>query len=146
MPVQNLPAIILFAVTPQVNKYNLRKDHDTIRVKNLETSADFYGNTLGLEEIHNGGLGDHIKWFQLNDRVQLHLVESDEVIEKNKGVHMAMRTDLIDAFMDHLKSKNVPFETWKGEPGTSNTRPDGIRQIYFQDPDGYWIEVNDGRH
>ncbi|HSP11710.1 MAG TPA: VOC family protein [Salegentibacter sp.] len=146
MPVQKLPAIILFAATPQVNKYNLRKDHDTIRVKNLQTSADFYGNILGLEEIPNGGLGDHIKWFQLNDRVQLHLVESDEVIEKNKGVHMAMRTDLLDAFMDYLKSKNIPFETWKGEPGTSNTRPDGIRQIYFQDPDGYWMEVNDGRH
>jgi len=24
-------------------------------------------------------------------------------------------------------------------------RPDGIQQIYFQDPDGYWIEVNDDK-
>jgi lactoylglutathione lyase len=22
-------------------------------------------------------------------------------------------------------------------------RPDGIRQIYFQDPDGHWLEIND---
>jgi len=24
-------------------------------------------------------------------------------------------------------------------------RPDGVRQIYFQDPDGYWLEVNDSK-
>lgn len=23
------------------------------------------------------------------------------------------------------------------------TRPDGVQQIFVQDPDGYWIEIND---
>jgi lactoylglutathione lyase len=23
-----------------------------------------------------------------------------------------------------------------------NIRADGVKQIFFQDPDGYWIEVN----
>ena len=37
------------------------------------------------------------------------------------------------------------FETWTGVPLETNDRPDGVKQVYFQDPDGYWIEVNDGR-
>ncbi len=142
---KNLPIIVLFAATSGANRFNFRKDHDTIRVKDLKTSIEFYGNILGLEQISNGGLGDHIKWFQLNNKVQLHLVESEEVIEKNKGVHTAFNTDNLSGFMDFLRSKNIPFENWKGEKDTITNRPDGIKQIYFQDPDGYWIEVNDSK-
>tara|TARA_R110000868_G_scaffold1389_10_gene10744 strand:+ start:3320 stop:3502 length:183 start_codon:yes stop_codon:yes gene_type:complete len=25
-------------------------------------------------------------------------------------------------------------------------RPDGVKQIYLQDPDGYWIEVNSAKY
>jgi catechol 2,3-dioxygenase-like lactoylglutathione lyase family enzyme len=140
---ENRSAIILFAATSATNRFNFRKDHDTIRVKDLKTSVNFYGNILGLEQISNGGLGDHIKWFQLNNKVQLHLVESDEVIEKKKGVHPAFNTGNLSEFMDFLRTKNIPFENWKGEKDTVTIRPDGIKQIYFQDPNGYWIEVND---
>ncbi len=127
------------------NTFNLTKDHDTIRVKNLEVSVNFYGKILGLEQISNGGLGDHIVWFELNNRVQIHLVESEETVEKNKGVHMAFNTTDLDEFMHYLKKHKIHFENWKGEAETTNTRPDNIRQIYFQDPDGYWIEVNDAQ-
>ena len=64
--------IILFSAKSAANPYKLRKDHDTIRVKDLRTSVNFYKNILGLEQIDNGGLGDHIKWFQLDNKVQLH--------------------------------------------------------------------------
>lgn len=122
-----------------------RKDHDAIPVSDLEVSAEFYKNILGLKEIPNGGLPDHIRWFQLSDRTQLHIIESKETIQKKKGVHMAVSTDLLHAFMEHLRNNNVHFENWPGDAGTTNTRPDGIKQIYFQDPDGYWIEVNDNQ-
>jgi len=26
------------------------------------------------------------------------------------------------------------------------TRPDGVHQIWFQDPDGYWLEINDVKY
>jgi len=140
---KNPSAIILFAATS--NRFNFKKDHDTIRVKDLKASIEFYGNILGLEQIPNGGLGDHIVWFQLENKVQLHLVESEEVIEKNKGVHSAFNTSNLSEFMDFLKEKNIPFENWKGEKNTPTNRPDGVKQIYFQDPDGYWVEVNDNK-
>ncbi len=129
----------------QKNPFNLYKDHDAILVEDVDASADFYGNILGLKEIPNGGLPDHIRWFALGDDVQIHLIESDEVPEKNKGVHLALHTDKLPDLMEFLKSKNIHFENWPGEAGTTNTRPDGIKQIYFQDPDGYWIEVNDNQ-
>ena len=135
--------IILFAATSATNKFKLKKDHDTIRVKDLKVSVPFYKDILGLEQIDNAGLGDHIKWFKLDNEVQVHLVESDIVVEKNKGVHSAFNTQNLIEFMEFLKAKNIAFENGEGEKNTFTNRPDGVRQIYFQDPDGYWIEVND---
>ena len=40
---------------------------------------------------------------------------------------------------------HVKYGDFKGEDGKVTNRPDGIHQIYFQDPDGYWIEVNDDK-
>ena len=141
-----LPATIFFAVfSSQKIDFGFKRDHDTLRVKDLEVSADFYQNILGLKEIPNGGLSDDIRWFQLNDRVQIHLVESAEEVQRIKGVHMAMNTPKLKEFMDFLKEKEVHFENWEGEKCATNTRPDGVKQIYFQDPDGYWIEANDSK-
>ncbi|MDT0688053.1 VOC family protein [Autumnicola psychrophila] len=123
--------------------FNFKKDHDAIQVSNLEFSAEYYKHILGLKEIPNGGLPDHIRWFQLSDKTQLHVIESKDKIKNTKGVHMAINTNNLEAFMEHLKASDVHFENWPGEAGTTNSRPDGIKQIYFQDPDGYWIEVND---
>jgi len=36
----------------------------------------------------------------------------------------------------------IAYSDWQGKPNTINARADGIKQIYLQDPDGYWIEVN----
>ena len=36
----------------------------------------------------------------------------------------------------------ITYSDWPGTPGKINVRADGIKQVFFQDPDGYWIEVN----
>ncbi|AVR47309.1 glyoxalase [Christiangramia fulva] len=135
--------LFLSFVHAQKNPFDLYKDHDAILVKDVDASANFYGNILGLKEIPNGGLPDHIRWFELGDGVQVHLIESDELPLKNKGVHLAMHTAKLPELMKFLKSHEIHFENWNGEEGITNIRPDGVKQIYFQDPDGYWIEVND---
>ena len=137
--------LIMANSNAQSNPFNLNKDHDAIQVKDVNASARFYGEILGLKEIPNGGLGDHIRWFQLGDKTQIHLIESEELPEKLKGVHMALSTSNLEQLMSFLKEKEIPFENWPGDTNTTNTRPDGIKQIYLQDPDGYWIEVNDNK-
>lgn len=72
-------------------------------------------------------------------------IESGNEIQKNKGARLAINTDNLEGFMEFLKSINVNFQNWPGEEGTTNIRPDGIKQIHLQDTDGYWIEINDNK-
>ena len=47
------------------------------------------------------------------------------------------------AFIANLQKHKIAYESWAGEKNGITKRVDGIQQIYFKDPDGYWIEVND---
>ncbi|MCC4214152.1 VOC family protein [Leeuwenhoekiella parthenopeia] len=128
--------------TAHAQQFTFTKDHDALLVKDLDSAAAFYSEILGLKEIDNAGLGPKFRWFELDNKVQIHLIESSEEFTPHKGVHLALNVNDLDAFMEFLKQKKIPFENWPGEAGTTNTRPDGVRQIYLKDPDGYWIEVN----
>jgi catechol 2,3-dioxygenase-like lactoylglutathione lyase family enzyme len=44
--------------------------------------------------------------------------------------------------IQQLQKAGISFEDWRGRKNSITTRPDGIKQIYFQDPDGNWIEIN----
>lgn len=117
-------------------------DHYTIKVNNLGTSAAFYKKILGLIEIQNRTEKSYIRWFSLGTG-ELHLVEGNsEEIKTNIGVHLALKLEDFDGFLAHLRENNITPHNSKGEANTTTTRADDIKQIYFQDPDGYWIEVN----
>ena len=119
-------------------------DHYTIIVSDLQQSVNFYEDVIGLKQIPNKTQKAHIRWFAIGSHQELHVVEQDpKDIRVNKGVHLCLTLSNMEEFMLHLKDHGVPFENVSGESGVSNTRPDGIKQIYFQDPDGYWIEIND---
>jgi len=119
-------------------------DHTTITVNNLELSAKFYGDILGLSEIENRTRKPNIRWFSLGDSGELHVVEGNtRSIETHIGVHLALKLSDFDAFLNHLRSNNITHHNSKGIRDSITTRADGVRQVYFQDPDGYWIEVNE---
>jgi lactoylglutathione lyase len=60
----------------------------------------------------------------------------------NKAVHLALTTAQFDAFVARLDKMKIAYSDWPGADHKINIRADGIKQIFFQDPDGYWIEVN----
>ena len=135
--------IALFTINmATAQKFEFTKDHDALLVKDLDKAAAFYSDILGLKEIDNADLGPKFRWFELENKVQIHLIQSEELFTPHKGVHLALNINDLDGFMEFLKSKNVDFENWPGESGVTNTRPDGVKQIYLTDPDGYWIEIN----
>jgi len=124
--------------------FDLTIDHYTIKINDLERSADFYGNVLGLSEITNRTEKSYIRWFSLGNGSELHVVEGDTSnIATPIGVHLALRLSDFDNFIDHLQSHNIRPHDSKGNPDSITTRADGVRQVYFPDPDGYWIEVNE---
>jgi lactoylglutathione lyase len=45
--------------------------------------------------------------------------------------------------LTRLEQHGVTYVSVAGQAKDITVRADGIRQIYFQDPDGHWIEIND---
>lgn len=130
----------------ETGTYRASFDHYAINVEDLNRSIDFYQSVLGLAEIHNGTGKPNIRWLSLGDGMALHVIETDRSqLKLQKGVHLSIAVERFEDFVAQLRKMDQAFETWTGVPLETNERPDGVRQVYFQDPDGYWIEVNDGR-
>ena len=124
---------------------NFSLHHVSLYVADKDRSAEFYGRVLGLQEIPNRVGRSHIRWFDLDGLRSLHLIGGDELAGRPRpfATHFALVTADLDAAMERLTREGVTFVNLAREPGI-HTRADGIRQIYFQDPDGHWIEINDG--
>jgi lactoylglutathione lyase len=44
-----------------------------------------------------------------------------------------------------LDKNKIEYENWAGDKMAVTTRVDGVKQIYFKDLDGYWVEINDAK-
>ncbi len=125
------------------NEISVNFNHFALSVKDADKSAEFYKNTLNLLEITNRTEINGIKWLSLGEGKELHLVSAlKDEIKINKAVHLALNTSQFDLLIAKLKSMEIEYSDWPGNLNKINIRADGIKQVYFQDPDGYWIEVN----
>ena len=126
-----------------VSTFSFTFNHLALSVKDVDRSAKFYKNVLNLQEITNRTKIEGIRWFSFSDGKELHLISIlSEKVTINKAVHFALTSSNFDALIKSLTEMNITYSDWPGTPNTINIRTDGIKQIYFQDPDGYWIEVN----
>jgi lactoylglutathione lyase len=130
------------AQTSQVPVFN----HTTIYVVDLEKSAAFYENVLGIRKIEEPFKdGKHV-WFSVGGHGQLHVVKgATALVTHDINIHLCFSVASLEAFMAHLDAVQVKYGDWYGNKHPQ-TRPDGVHQIYFQDPDGYWLEVNDDKN
>lgn len=148
-----LPVLFLVSCTPKAvhfgkpsGQFMASFDHYAINVDDVDESVAFYQKVLDLEEVYDGTEKDNIRWLSLGNGMSLHVIESDRSqVRLQKGVHLSIAVGTFDAFVRHLRDINLQFFSWQGVPMESNGRPDGVRQVYFKDLDGYWIEVNDAR-
>lgn len=119
-------------------------NHIAVYVNNLEKSTDFYKNIIGLEVMDEPFKDGKHAWFTLGVQGQLHLISGAKTgLEQIKDRHLCFSVPSIDAFIKILVQNKVHYSNWQGDGNTPTVRPDGVKQIYFQDPDGYWIEIND---
>ena len=118
-------------------------NHQALSVKDVNRSAEFYKKVLKLTEIENRTKKEGIRWFSIGDGKELHLVSAiKEPVMVNKAIHIAFTSSNIDGVIKTLTEMNITYSDWPGNLNKITIRADGIKQIYFQDPDGYWIEVN----
>jgi catechol 2,3-dioxygenase-like lactoylglutathione lyase family enzyme len=119
-------------------------NHIALSVKDVDESVQFYQKVLQLEEIENTASDSNTRWLSLNEGKQLHLIpRPNSEIKINKAVHFALSTPNLEVAVSNLKHLKIEFFDWNDVPNEIYVRKDGIKQIYFQDPNGYWIELND---
>ncbi len=132
-----------FGTLQSQEKQSFNFNHLALSVKNLDESATFYAAVLELPEITNKTKMEGIRWFSFGEGKELHLISFlKEPVNINKAVHFALNTSNFDAFVKKLETNKIPYSDWPGTPNKINIRADGVKQIFFQDPNGYWIEVN----
>ena len=139
-----LQTTLLAQVDESGNETRVKLNHIAIYVNDLEKSSIFYEEVLGLKQIPEPFNDGRHTWFTLGSAGQLHLIQgAKEGIKHDKNSHLCFSVKSIDDFVQNLDNHKIERENWVGDSKDPNVRVDGVKQIYFQDPDGYWLEVND---
>ena len=123
-----------------------RINHIALYVMDLKTSTHFYQQVIGLDTIPEPFHDGRHTWFSLGTPGHLHIISGAAAkTPHDKNTHLCFSVPSINEFIANLKKHKVEFENWAGEKNTVTNRVDGVKQIYFTDPDGYWIEINDDK-
>lgn len=125
-------------------RLTLSLNHIAIYVHELQPSTEFYENVLMLQKIEEPFHDGKHTWFTLGAAGQLHLIQGAKAnIPRDKNDHLCFSVASINDFIRNLDKHGVEYTNWPGTEKAPTVRVDGVKQIYFQDPDGHWIEIND---
>jgi catechol 2,3-dioxygenase-like lactoylglutathione lyase family enzyme len=105
-----------------------RTDYVSVPVRDLERATEFYGETLGLEQIGHG------QWpeFQLGENVSLYLLDLTNIGREFQGPHtasIALRVPNVEEARAELEAKGVEFHGETFDTGVCH-------MALFGDPDG----------
>lgn len=121
-----------------------RLDHIALLVRDLDETARFLTEVLQIREVPDPMGGGHIRWFEFGNGQRFHIQAGDiSRTHVEKRTHFALSAPDLDAVLAHFRAIGVPFTNMKGDVGEVNVRPDGMRAVFVQDPNGYWFEIND---
>lgn len=114
----------------------------TVSVKNMEESADFYKNVLGLKEATRFSPQPGLDIMFLKDgegnAIELITHPGEEAGSVKASVSIGFKVESIEATMAMLKEKGVAVA--RGPMGV----PGGARFIFINDPNGVGIEFIEG--
>ncbi|MBS1653275.1 MAG: VOC family protein [Bacteroidetes bacterium] len=119
-------------------------NHTAIYVVNLQASASFYKNIIGLDSIPEPFHDGKHAWFATGPGIALHVIQGAAVKKDYyKNQHTCFSVASVEKFTNLLRQNNISWEDVSGNKLQITTRVDGVKQIWLQDPDGYWLEIND---
>lgn len=133
-----------FIFSVQAQKVPTRVNHIAFSVHDLQKSTNFYLQLIGLDSIPEPFHDGRHTWFSIGDKSHLHLIQNPgPIIKPEKNKHLCFRVPSVDAFVSKLVKAGVSYEDWLGKKNSITIRVDKVKQVYLQDPDGYWLEIND---
>jgi len=135
---------LLLLAGSYVNAQKPVVNHIAHHVIDLQKSTAFYKDLIGLDTIPEPFHDGKHTWFAIGYKSHLHLIAGATAIaDYNKQSHLCFSVSSVDAFVTRLTKAGIAYEDVAGKPQTVTLRVDGVKQIYFRDPDGFWIEIND---
>ncbi len=141
-----LTVLYFFSILNFSNAQIPHFNHLTIYVVDLQKSAQFYKQVMQLQEIQEPFHDNRHVWLKIADHSELHVVSgAAQTMPHDINIHLAFSVPSVENFAKRLDSANIKYGNWAQTSKEPQVRPDGIKQIYFQDPDGYWLEVNDDK-
>jgi lactoylglutathione lyase len=148
-PIIFIVLLILFAL-PRLgfsqNKNQPVFNHAALCAKNLKKTAAFYTTVLQLKQIPTPFKDTLHAWFMIGPGLALHIIQGEcPITGFDSAHHLCFSVPSLEVFIKHLEKLNLSFVNFGGEEKKIQLRPDGVHQIYFKDPDGYWIEINDAK-
>ena len=121
-------------------------NHIALYVADLKRSGAFYRDVIQAELIQDPFRDDQHLWFRIGEHNQLHLIAGGPEAERGGGMHFAFSVSSLNDFLRHLDRFVIEYGNGKGNAGEIRLRPDGVKQVYLRDPDGYEIEINEDRY
>lgn len=119
-------------------------DHIALNVADADVSAAFYMRAFGSRDVPTKL--PNTRWVTLGNSLTLHLIGGRTApVSSNRIVHFALRTDDLSQSIAYFDAAGIAWSDFTGKARTIQTRFDGVRQIFVQDPDGYWVEISDTR-
>ena len=133
-----------FIISLEAQKTITRVNHIAFSVHDLKKSTNFYLQLIGLDTIPEPFHDGRHTWFSIGDFSHLHLIQNPgPITTPDKNTHLCFSVPSVDDFVAKLVKAKVPYEDWLGKKSSITVRVDKVKQVYLQDPDGYWLEVND---
>lgn len=118
-------------------------NHIAVYVKDLKASTAFYTNIIQLDTIPEPFHDGKHTWLSVSENSHLHLIEgAKEYSSHDKNSHLCFSVLSVEDVIARLDKNGISYQNWAGAIKSVTKRVDGIKQIYFNDPDGYWIEIN----
>ena len=108
-------------------------NHITYNVRDKDIALRWYEDILGVKQIPKMVDGDHLYWLQLPSGAMVHIIENPDA-PSAPSHHTAFEVDDIEAACNALVAKGI-------ETTDIQTRNDGQRAFYLEDPDGNRIEI-----
>ncbi len=140
-----IAAMVVGGFAPiQAQEKKPRLNHMALSVYNLEKSTVFYRDVLQLDTVPEPFHDGKHTWLAIGPNSHMHLIEgAASITEHDLATHLCFSVPSVTDFITRLDQFGIPYINWQREKQQVTIRVDGVKQIYLQDPDGYWIEIND---